>query len=285
MSVTPGSPPLSDLEWLALDPTDEAERLTLTVTPGISTSGGFIYGGAGLGLGVAALEHATGRPVVWATAQYLRFAGPGSKGEIVVDEPARGHFVSQARCSLVCDGEEILTVIGAVGGRDYPVEGRWLTAPDVPGPEHAEPLPRWWAVDDSAASRFDLLDATGHLPGDVRETGRAVYWGRVPELGDRFSTLKLAILGDTHMSAFHSALGQVVGSNSLDNTLRVMERVDTEWLLIDHRLEDIGRGFASATGYFWSPDGRLMGSIAQTLRIKNLPPDHPAHPDHQPPSQ
>ncbi len=275
------APPLSPLEWLSLDPTEERDRFTLTIGPGISTSGGFIYGGAGLGLGVAAMEAATGRTVGWATVQLLRFAGPGTKGEIVVDEPVRGHYISQARCSLVCDGEEILSVMGALGGRDFPAEGRWVEMPVVPGPDECEPIERWYATENTSAARFDMHDATPHLPGDVSETGRAAYWGRVPELGDAFSTLKLALLGDTHMTAFTAALPEAVGSNSLDNTLRVMEHVDTEWVLVDHRLEVIGRGFASATGFFWSPDGRLMGSIAQTLRIKSLPPEHPLHPDNR----
>jgi acyl-CoA thioesterase II len=263
-------------DWLALEPTEDGNRFTLTVTPGISTSGGFIYGGAGLGLGATALELATGRPVVWATAQFLRFTGPGTKGEIVVDEPVRGHFVSQARCSLVCDGEEILMVSGALGRRDYPTTARWVKPPDVPGPERCPQIDRWWAGDGTAASRFDLLDANSFLDAPPSETGRAAYWGRVPELGAKFSSLKLALLGDTHMTAFSAALGDHVGSNSLDNTMRIMDPVDCEWVLIDHRLEDIGLGMASATGYFWSPDGHLLGSVAQTLRIKKLPPEHPA---------
>ena len=46
-------------------------RWRLPVTPELSTPGNFLFGGCGLGAALVALEAATGRPTVWATAQYL----------------------------------------------------------------------------------------------------------------------------------------------------------------------------------------------------------------------
>ncbi|MDQ1356726.1 MAG: hypothetical protein QOG44_1099, partial [Acidimicrobiaceae bacterium] len=37
-----------------------------------------MFGGCGLAAGVAAMEHASGRPAIWATAQYLSYAPTGS---------------------------------------------------------------------------------------------------------------------------------------------------------------------------------------------------------------
>ncbi len=63
-------------EFLGLEPTHNPHRWVLPVTPGISTGGGFLFGGCGLAAAIAALEGTTERPVVWATAQYLSYARP-----------------------------------------------------------------------------------------------------------------------------------------------------------------------------------------------------------------
>ncbi|HWJ98819.1 MAG TPA: acyl-CoA thioesterase, partial [Acidimicrobiales bacterium] len=61
-------------EFLGLQPTHNPHRWHFAVTPGLSTGGGFLFGGCGLGAAIAALEGTTDRPLVWATAQYLNYA-------------------------------------------------------------------------------------------------------------------------------------------------------------------------------------------------------------------
>ena len=67
------------------------------MTPGISTGSGFLFGGSGLGAAIEALEGTTGRPVVWATAQYLSYARPGTVMDIDVTVAVEGHQITQAR--------------------------------------------------------------------------------------------------------------------------------------------------------------------------------------------
>src|SRR5213079_561970 len=83
-------------EWLGLEPTHNPNRWYLPVVPGISTGGGFLFGGCGLGAAISALEGTTGRPVVWATAQYLSFARPGSILDIDVTIAVEGRQTTQA---------------------------------------------------------------------------------------------------------------------------------------------------------------------------------------------
>jgi acyl-CoA thioesterase II len=83
--------------WLGLEPTHNPTRWILPVTPGISTGGGFLFGGCGLGAAIAALEGTTARPVIWATAQYLSYARPPSIVDIDVRVAVSGKQVSQAR--------------------------------------------------------------------------------------------------------------------------------------------------------------------------------------------
>ena len=52
-------------------------RWTLPVERHLCTSGAFLFGGCGLAAAISALEGTSGRPLVWATGQYLSYAKPG----------------------------------------------------------------------------------------------------------------------------------------------------------------------------------------------------------------
>ena len=79
-------------------------KLGLTVGP---PGHKFLFGGVGLASAIRALEQTTGRPVIWATAQYLSFANPPDivdvdvivHDEDIVDhlEQVRGRFRDQER--------------------------------------------------------------------------------------------------------------------------------------------------------------------------------------------
>ena len=62
--------------FLGMRQTDE-NTWTFEVTERIMTPGKFMFGGCGLGSSLVALEEASGRPTVWATAQYLSYAPLG----------------------------------------------------------------------------------------------------------------------------------------------------------------------------------------------------------------
>src|SRR3546814_9910115 len=84
-------------EWLGLEPTHNPTRWILPVTPGISTTQQFLFGGCGLGAAIAAMERTSGRPVIWATAQYLSYANPPSIMDIDVTIAVEGRQITQAR--------------------------------------------------------------------------------------------------------------------------------------------------------------------------------------------
>ena len=131
----------------------QPHRWYLPVVPGISTGGGFLFGGCGLGAAIAALEGTTGRPVVWATAQYLSYARPGSIMDIDVTIAVDGRQTTQARAVGHVGDTEILTVNAALGRRDLDADGQWAAPPDVPPPDECPPRElRAWHVDDSIMS-------------------------------------------------------------------------------------------------------------------------------------
>src|SRR5207302_2419118 len=96
-------------EFIGLEPTDEPHRWRLPVVRGNSSGMGALFGGAGLAAAIEAMERTTGRPLVWATAQYLSFARSPSVVDIEVVDAAAGHKVSQVRATGHVGDKEIFT--------------------------------------------------------------------------------------------------------------------------------------------------------------------------------
>ena len=59
---------MDGLRFFGLRPTEDPSRWQLPVVPRLCSGMGALFGGAGLGASVEALERVTGRPLVWATA-------------------------------------------------------------------------------------------------------------------------------------------------------------------------------------------------------------------------
>ena len=116
-------------------PGDDGSHWRLTVGPELSTPGKFLFGGCGLGAGLVALEAASGRPTVWATAQYLSYATTGSIVDYEVTLAVVGGHVTQGRAVARTEGREILTVNAALGEPQHVAHDVWVEPPSVPGPE------------------------------------------------------------------------------------------------------------------------------------------------------
>ena len=93
----------------------ERNRWRMEVVRGLTSGTGALFGGVGLGACIEVMEELTGRPCIWATAQYLSFARPPATLELDVTEVVRGHQISQARVIAHVGDTEILTVLGALG--------------------------------------------------------------------------------------------------------------------------------------------------------------------------
>lgn len=258
-------------KFLGIEATHNPHRWYLPVTPGLCTGNGFLFGGCGLGAAIAAMEGTTGRPLVWATAQYLSYARPPSVMDVDVTVPVTGKAISQARAVAHVADTEILTVNAALGSRPLDVSGSWATCPDVPPPEECPNRAFRNFVEDSIMARLDVRLALGRdftvLDGEPSPDGRSALWARIPELLEP-SAATLAILGDYVPFGIGQALGAQAGGNSLDNTLRIVGLVPTEWVLIDVTIDAVGNGFGHGTVHLWSEDGRLMATASQSTIIR-----------------
>ncbi len=257
-------------EFLGLQPTHNPTRWYLPVVPGLSTGGGFLFGGCGLAAAVAALEGTTGRPAVWATAQYLSYARPPSIMDIDVTVVVAGRSITQARAVAHVGDTEVLTVNAALGRRDLDATGAWAERPSVPPPADCPPRQYRHPGEDSIMRRLDVRLASGRDMADLDGTpgdGRSALWARLPEMLEP-STAALSILGDYVPFGIGQALGVPAGGNSLDNTLRVEHLVPTEWVLLDIRVHAVADGFGHGVVHLWSEDGTLMATASQSCIVR-----------------
>ncbi|MHB8682213.1 MAG: acyl-CoA thioesterase [Acidimicrobiales bacterium] len=257
--------------FLGLEATDDPLRWRLAVTPSVSTPGHFLYGGCALAAGLVALEEASGRATVWATAQYLSFAPTGTVVEWEVVLPAQGRNTTQGRAIARLGDTEILTVNAALGqGSNAELNGTWVTPPDVAPPDECplQEIPDFFA--DTVLTRVEHRVALGRLfsqmdgkPGDAH----SAFWARLPGQLEP-SAATLAVIGDYVAGAVSQPLGRRTLSRSLDNTLRVAQLVPTKWVLCDIHMHALSEGFGQGMAYLWAEDGTLLGTASQSMSVR-----------------
>jgi acyl-CoA thioesterase II len=263
--------------FLGLDPTHNRFRWKLPITPGICTPGNFMYGGAGLGAAIAALEGTARRESVWAAAQYLTYARPGEVLDIDVTLAVEGHQMTQARAVCHVEDREILTVNAALGSRPFDRTGQFEAMPlDIPPPEDCPRRSHRRDTSGYISARMDERLVMGRdvesLDG-VPSDGRTIMWGRIPEVLGGVDGAALAVLGDFVPFGVGQALGIQGGGNSLDNTLRIVKLVPTEWVLLDIQVHAVERGFGHGLLHMYAENGTLLATASQSCIVRYWKPE------------
>lgn len=260
----------STVALIGLQATGDPLAWRLPLTKVMTTARGALYGGAGLAAVTAALEVTTGRPLVWATAQYLSFVRMPATLDVRLQLPVVGARTTQARGTVHHGADEILTVLATLGHRDEHAHWTYAEPPDVPRPEDT----RRQVVAEAEGTIHDVLDMRivrgvsrrqllrGKPP--VETGGRAAYWVRLPGGRHVPDAAELALIGDLVPSAFASATGQPISGSSLDNTIRIGELVETEWVLADVQVHAVVDGYGHGIAHLWSDGGTLMGTASQS---------------------
>ena len=264
------SNPLFDLKA-----THNPHRYYLPISPEITVGPPdrkFMFGGVGLAAAIEAMQRTTGRPAIWATAQYLSFARPGSVVDLDVWVPTEGRFNSQARVVGHVDDKEIIIVTAALGSRPDETQGQWVRMPEVPPPLDC-PLALHWSESRGAfRDHFEKRLALGRFPSGERldgpsEDGRVCTWVRMRD-GQLIGSALLAVIADFVIEAASHATGRLVGGNSLDNTIRYARVVPSEWVLCDMRIEAVRAGVAHAAMRLFAEGGTLLATASQSLILR-----------------
>jgi acyl-CoA thioesterase len=261
-------------EFLGVAPTAEPSHWVCTVGPHVLTRAGAMQGGALFGVAIVAMEGVAGRPVAWATAQYLSHVGIGAAVDVEVALPVEGHRITQANAVVSARGTVLGTAAAALGSRSFPSTRTWLVPPAVPPPDDCDVV-----LDMQGSPRsevWELRRASGRQLAELDRTagqGRSATWCRVPDGPREVSAGDLAIAGDFLMIHFSDALGIACSGNSLDNTLRVAQRDVTGWILLDANVHHVGNGLGYGVAHLWSEEGNLLGTASQTLVLRELSAD------------
>jgi acyl-CoA thioesterase-2 len=265
------SEPLFDLRA-----THNSHRWYLPVTRDVCTGppgNKFMFGGVGLAASIAAMERTCGRPVIWATAQYLSYARPPSIVDLDVQLAAEGRHNSQARVIGHVGDKEILTANAALGSRSSEISRQWVFAPQVPPPQDCPSREHWRPSDDDLHSHMDIRVAKGRY-GDLQigpvgedDEDRLVLWVR-PKADLPIDSSMLAIIADFVPAGIGQALGRLAGGNSLDNTIRIRHIVPTEWVLCDIRISGIHGGFGHGSMNLFAQSGELIAVASQSIILR-----------------
>ncbi len=235
----------------------------------------FLFGGAGLGAAVRAMEQSFARGLVWATAQYVSFARLGDDVLLDISVAQAGRSVTQATVTGRVGDNTIFNVMGALGDREGYPDTHWREMPEMPPPDVCVEEPQRPVQDPNSRLRAGLDVRARPDPARHRaamETGRSQLWIRQKRAGP-VDAAALAIFADFVPGCIGGALGRSGGGNSLDNSLRVRKIVPTEWVLCDIQAQAAARGFGHGHMRLYAEDGALMATASQSIILRTYAAD------------
>jgi acyl-CoA thioesterase len=265
-------------DHFSLEPTDSPTRWICEYSPLVLTPRRTLQGGAGLAAALLATERVAGRPTIWATAQYLSFAAETAPIDLEVTIEVVGHNTTQARCVLSRNGQEVLTAHAALGSRPHGENATWVTPPEVPAADLCEPYRFFRSGRNDFGDLMELRLALGRQPDELGGEGggnRSAWWCRV-ERGRHVPGIgELSFIGDLFPLSFMELYGRRYAGTSIDNTVRFGQRAETDWVLVDCRVDQVATGFGYGRAYLWSDDRQLLATATQTAVVKFVADDAP----------
>lgn len=265
----------TDHQFLGMQQIDE-RSWDLPVTLEVLNVLGSLYGGAGIAAASAAVESTTSRPLRWLTCQFVDTARLEETVRVEVTVEAEGRHTHQCAVLGHVDGRTVFRAVAAAGTvRGNVADASWISMPDVPPPAECPPMPLPSDVHTKGTS-LDTMErrlAGGpplaeFLQDAPRPPGLMVsFWARIDGV-DNGSPAMLGWLSDMVALSLVAGLGTAVGGSSLDNTIRMVERAEPEWVLVDLRPTAVSDGYGYGDAHLWSPEGRLLATASQTVSLR-----------------
>jgi acyl-CoA thioesterase len=126
------------------------------------------------------------------------------------------------------------------------------------------------------ADGFDVRLAAGRLPADldgVPGSAESAFWLRLPWGRRTLGVADIAIVADFAMLAVSHTVGRRTTGNSLDNTIRIVRRLDAEEVLLDVTVVALAEGFGHVESRLWTPSGELVAVASTTLVLREAGTD------------
>lgn len=201
------------------------------------------------------------RPVVQASAQFLRFMPRGALVDLEVQPQVGGKTLAQAIVVMRIAEEEVARVNLGLGRRNGFEAKQWITAPFA-APAGACSRRAILPPQDAEAqflSRIETREIT-----QTAQEGRTLLWLRRRD-GGPSDRMTLAVFADFLPLALGRATDRPGGGNSVDNVLRLLDEAGPGWILCDMEISAAAHGFAHGNLKLWSQDGKLLAIGSQSL--------------------
>jgi acyl-CoA thioesterase-2 len=269
--------PIDDeARFLGIEAADEdadGHRWRIRIEQRHLNPGGTLYGGEGIAAASWAMAAVAGRPLLWNTTRFVDTARLDDELVLTASIDAAGKRTSQVSVRATRGDDVVLEAWGACGdGADTGPSEVWIEMPEVPAPEQCEPTPPIGVIPPSFLDTLERRLAFGSFPapGKAPADARIGMWTRVLRQ-DSTSAPMLSWLGDCMPLGVAVAIGRIPFGTSLDNTIRLLGRSPSEWVLADVRPKGSFRGYAYGDVDLWSQDGHLLATATQTAAIKPSP--------------
>ena len=229
---------------------------------------GGLYGGASLAMAVSLAEGTVGRPCRWMAVQHVEPAPLGATLRMELTRLTSGRSVSQVVLRALEGERTVFSAIGALGDdRGDENSQQLLPAPAVAPPRECEHYEVPGADAYPQRNMFRLLEVRIAKPKSPDVSDDLVrLWVRARGLSAAAPTV--AYVSDWLAPGVWRALGRPGTAISLDTTLRVAGRDESEWMLIEVRAQISAGGYASGQIPVWSESGRLLGIASQTAVLR-----------------
>lgn len=232
----------------------------------------FLFGGVATALCLETLESVLRLPLRIISLQFVAPTMLGSELALEVTR-SNGRGTVQAGIEGKVEGITVLNGFGALDRRAEEFSQCCAAAmPDAPPPADCPVLLAHAEADQDAHSRLEIRHVKGRFGIFSKEEqtvdGKVQVWMRASS--GSLTSAHLAMAADFLPSTSGNATGRRAGGSSLDNTLRLMGPVETEWVLVEYAIRDINRGVAHGTVEIWDQSRRLAALGSQTFVLRFL---------------
>lgn len=232
----------------------------------------FLFGGMGMAFAARAIAQTVPEPLHWLTVQFVAPSPLGATLTLAV-ERFGGERIMQLGVRATIAGKMVFTGLAAAGQRPGNPEIQALRMPVAAPPEDCPVLRPHADCDHDVHQNLDMRLAKGRFgifsKVTVAEDGHVLVWMR-PSRGE-VDIAALAMMADFIPSTSSNALETRASGSSLDNTLRVIRVVPTEWVLCDIAISAIYDGIGHGRLDLFAQDGTLMAIASQSYVVRVLP--------------
>lgn len=215
----------------------------------------FYMGGAAMATHIDTLERHFDKPLYWATTHFLNHGLLGEAMQLTVEAVSGGRSVVQAMAEMR-RGETVLhRTIAALGTRDGAPDKAFVTMPQVPPPQDCPTK-----QDDAMARPGNLLHLLERRVALEDSAGGVEHMWIRPLFDAPMDAAYLALVSDFFLGA-HVRTRR---GTSLDNTFRLVNLVETDWLMMVTQLSSFTRGAVHGHVHIFAENGTLLAASSQT---------------------